>query len=480
MMRASADAGTGAIIPWRLRFPKDLRLIPRFETYPSVVSFAQTVLGKLLLMAIFGVGLWHSNPSWVPLITLLVLITAFPAYRRILVTFGALLWPFGISWRVATHSQLIDTALVLVFAGLMFDAAIRFPDSWFGRRPIVGFLGGFGISVFLVSYLPSGGRIHFELWQFLKVLSLYLWFIGYSLLDCTSKSRDHFALQLGTYQPFWMRGMVFSPIPCVKGARYLRRIEAKDSEQLAIAQIKGVKLLMWSFVLSLIWKALLRAVHGYLGIPTFPEVFASSVHRVPFPWFIGLASLISDFLEGLLYLSIVGHRIVACCRMAGFMALRNTYRPLRSRSIAEFWNRYLYYFKELLVDFFFYPTFMRYFKRWPRLRLFAATFAAACVGNVIFHFFLEMDSIEKFGFWKALAGFNVFIFYAVVLAAGIGISQLRQRQEKSGWIRGQLVPSFCAAGFFCILRVFTYSSMTQPIQEHFRFLAHLFNLNLFS
>jgi len=474
-MSAGADAGFGAITPWRLRFPKDLRLIPRFETYPSVVSFAQTVPGKLALIAIFGVG-FYSNPYWLPLLTLLVLTTALPAYRRILLTFGALLWPFVISWRVATPSQLIDTALVLIFAGLMFDAAIRFPHSWFGRRPIVSFLGGFGVSVLVVSYLPSGGRIHFELWQFLTILSLYIWFIGYSLLDCTSKGRDDFALQLGTYEPFWMQVSLYPPLPCLKGARYLRRIESKDSEQLAIAQIKGAKLLVWSFVLSVLLKVLVRIVHGYLGIPTYPEMLAFSVPRVPFPWFTGLASLISEFLENLLRVSVLGHRIVACCRMAGFLALRNTYRPLRSRSVAEFWNRYLYYFKELLVDFFFYPTFMRYFKRWPRLRLFAATFAAACLGNMFFHFFLQMGDIEKFGFWKTLAGFNVFMFYTIVLAIGIGISQLREPQEKSGWFRGQLVPSICVAGFFCILRVFDYGSTSPPIQEHFRFLAHIFNL----
>jgi len=45
--------------------------------------------------------------------------------------------------------------------------------------------------------------------------------------------------------------------------------------------------------------------------------------------------------------------------MAGFATLRNTYRPLESRSIAEFWNRYYYYFKEMLISFFFYPTFFR-------------------------------------------------------------------------------------------------------------------------
>jgi len=165
--------------------------------------------------------------------------------------------------------------------------------------------------------------------------------------------------------------------------------------------------------------------------------------------------------------------------MAGFLALRNTCRPLASRSIAEFWNRYYYYFKELLVDCFFYPTFMRYFKGHRRWRLFAATFAAACFGNAFYHFFRDLGYIADSGFWKALAGFQAYIFYTAVLAVGIGISQLRERRvETTSWIRGRLVPAFCVTGFFCILSVFDYdyTDKRYPLQECFRFLAHLFNL----
>ena len=148
----------------------------------------------------------------------------------------------------------------------------------------------------------------------------------------------------------------------------------------------------------------------------------------------------------------MGHRIdriVASCRMAGFMALRNRYRPLASRSIAEFWNRYYYYFKELLVDCFFYPTFMRYFKRRGHWRLFAATFAAASFGNAFYHFFSSPHYIEELGFWRALEGFQSYIFYTIVLAVGISISQVRKRKiENLSWIRGRLIPALCVTGFY--------------------------------
>ncbi len=92
----------------------------------------------------------------------------------------------------------------------------------------------------------------------------------------------------------------------------------------------------------------------------------------------------------MLTLSIWGHIIIATCRMAGFKALRNTWSPLQSKTIAEFWNRYYYYFKELLVEFFFYPTFLRFFKTKPRLRMFMATMAAAGLGNMLYHFFRDI------------------------------------------------------------------------------------------
>jgi hypothetical protein len=479
--------GDKAAAPGQPRFPGEFRLIPRIETYPAVLLFAQTLAGKLAIIGMFGVGLWGTHLSWplltrqselrfdLLLITLITATTTLPQYRRLLLTFGTLVWTYAVWWQKVDHWLLFYPA-TLILGGALFWSAIRFRDSWFGRRPVASLLAAFALSVLFASYFPRSGALWITAWSFLVVFSSFLWFIGYSLLDRNSKGRDNFALQLGTYRPFWL-GFYGSNIPYVKGAAYLRRIEAQNAEQLAISQIKGVKLFAWSVVLALALKAFTRVVHGYCGIPAYDDLFSQSVHRMPFPWYLGWASLIANFLETLLLVCIMGHRIVATCRMAGFQALRNTYRPLESRSIAEFWNRYFYYFKELLVDFFFYPTFMRYFKRWPRLRLLAATFAAACFGNVFFHFFRDMDYIRDMGFWKALAGFHVYIFYTIILATGIGVSQLRKRKvEKSNWLRGWLLPVLSVTGFYCILSIFDYTGRTYPIQEHFRFLAHILNL----
>ena len=462
------------------------RLIPKLEAYPWVVAFAESVAGKVALLALFGLGLYYAtwlhyvyNPRWKAQICFLVVITALPKYRRIVLTVGTLLWAFGIWWQWAEHPQIIQAGISIVVCGAIFGLASRFRESpglgsWFGRRLVATLLTGFALIVLLASYLPAGGSLRSASFSFLSVFAAYMWFLAYSLMDLSSKSRDPYALQAGAYHPIW--GSSSTPFP--KGSAYLRRIEAKNPEQLAVAQLKGLKLLGWSIVLDLFLTfAYIPFVHGYLMVPFYEFVWHLSVTRAHFPWYMGWASLISEFLERMIEFAIFGHRIIAVCRMAGFMALRNTYRPLSSRTLAEFWNRYYYYFKELLADCFFYPAFLKYFKKWGRWRLFAATFAAAGFGNAFFHFFRDVGYIEDLGFWHALVGFQSYIFYTIVLSTGIGISQMRPpKTEKLGWIRGRLIPMVGVSGFFCLLRVFDYTYKRYPIQESFRFLAHLLNL----
>src|SRR5207247_2697015 len=113
---------------------------------------------------------------------------------------------------------------------------------------------------------------------------------------------------------------------------------------------------------------------------------------------------IADCSENVIVIYVWGHTMIACFRMSGFRALRNNYRPLAARTIAEFLNRYYFYFKELLVEFFFYPTFFRFFKGRTRLRLAAATFAAAGLGNMFFHFIRDVGYVAQLGLWRALMG----------------------------------------------------------------------------
>jgi hypothetical protein len=458
--------------------PFRFRIIPAIDTYPAVVSFARTLVGKAVLLFLFGLGLKFWLPEWRAMTLWLALMTILPGRRRLLLTLGMLQWTFLLPLEKAQFSAgllppLILRVCVFVVGGLLFWCAVRFRQSTFGRHPLLVLLTTYAAFICLASILRESRSSLFLLWHFAMILSLYLWFIAYSLLDSSSKDRDPFGFQLGTFHPFW--GSTITPYP--KGSAYLRRIEARSPEQLAITQLKALKLLAWALVLNQVLSLFRAILYQRLAIPAFAVAFDHSFQRAPYPWFVCWASLVAAFFEAILVLSVQGHVIIACCRMAGFAALRNTCRPLESRTIAEFWNRYYFYFKELLVDVFFYPTFMRFFKGRPRLRLFVATLAAASFGNAYYHFFSDLEPIAKLGVWKAIVAYQPYVFYCLALGVGIGVSQLRKRKPvPTGWVRGRLVPSLAVALFYCLLRIFADASRTYPIQEHFRFLAHLFNL----
>ena len=69
-------------------------------------------------------------------------------------------------------------------------------------------------------------------------------------------------------------------------------------------------------------------------------------------------------------------------------------RPLRSRSVLDWWRRYNTHFRELLVDLFFYPIVLR-LRRRPYLAIWLATTAVFMVGSTLFH-------LPKFAFKHGL------------------------------------------------------------------------------
>ncbi len=454
----------------------EFRLIPRIEAYPGAVSFAQTPLGKVVLLVAFGLGVRVFLPALasVPVLMLpLAFITFMPEYRRFILA----LTPIALSVMETVHQPLLLglTLSAIALGILLYWCAMRWPKSRFGQRPLLFLLTGFTVLILFACAAPSHSFAYSFLWTLVGVMVSYIWFFCYALTDRGSKPGNDLTLELTSFRPLW--GSTGTPFP--KGAAYLRRIEAKNPEQLAIVQLKGLKLLLWVLLLGLFQFFWVKFFHGYLRIPTSDQALAMSVHRTPVVWHLRWESLILAFFELILSISIMGHRIIACCRMAGFNALRNTYRPLSSTTIAEFFNRFYYYFKELLVDFFFYPAFLRYFKGHKRMRMIFATFAAAFFGNGLYHFTRDWEIIRDMGLWKALANYQTMLFYNALLTAGLCISQMRKRKPApAGFFRGHLLSVFGVGLFYCLLSVFEISERVYPLAEHLRFFASLFFIHI--
>lgn len=478
------------------------RVIPPLDTYPKVVAFSQKLPGKILLLALFSAGLSFRTDSWLHLSVFMTAMTFLPQFRPVLLTIATFVslylagWPdVVIPWSIDQHQyptvfffKPLIVAAVLVFFAVYYMAVKQNRERWYAKRPIRNLLVFYILLLIAATSSPYSSPQDVYLWAFLVVLGKYLWFFNYTLLDRHHKETPHLALQAGYYSPFW--GGSSTPFP--KGAAYLRKIEAKSPEQLAISQLKGVKLLYWALLLGLLEKLLrqvfygsIDASHAFLGIsfslaiPTFQTVLGAGA-RDFYPWYINWLALIANFFVRLLWFSVWGHVIIACCRMSGYNALRNTYKPLQAASIADFWNRFYYYFKELLVDNFFYPAFLRYFKKWPKIRLFFATFAAAGFGNVLYHFLRDTGAIADKGFWPALISFRVYMFYGIVLSTAIGISQLyeKKRPTDMSWFRRNIATPVYVVGFYCILSIFDSSDGNLTLTDHFIFLLKLFNIHL--
>ena len=325
--------------------------------------------------------------------------------------------------------------------------------------------------VLLASQNVLHGIPQVMLWSFIGVFGGYFWFLAYAVLDSRQDKPDMIH-QLATFHPFWGSSIV----PFGKGISFLKKMEAKDETQAAITRINGLRLLLhcvWLRGLRLIFR---KVVHGYLGIPIMADAMLQQSLGTPYPTLLCWGSLIASFIEAVLKIAIWGNTVIAITRMAGFNLPPSSNKAFSARTLADFWNRYYFYFKEVLVDFFFYPTFMRCFKKHRRLRIIFATFMAACVGNVIFHFMWEIPMVAKIGLVETLTLFKTYLVYALLLSIGITISQLLPRKPETNSLRNRIFTPLGVCAFFCLIHIFDFDSTRplQPLSVAFAFLLHLF------
>ena len=399
----------------------------QFHEDPRVIAFWQAHLSGLL--------------AWLT-----------PSRRRAILAAGAL-WVLlreqkdivG-SAEVPLHIHELAAALsggvLLLLAWLLYRAAADFSalPKWIRKHPLLTLHGMYwGFLVLAWFTVPFTGLWREVLVAVAYVFPALIWRFSYLLLSgqygrmADTKFSDHFL----TIWPFYGG----SSTPYGKGFGYLSRCEAKTPEQLARSQLAGIKLL----ILSVIWQIAMNLMEGLLygsgnslteklgghtlGIPKLSHLVLKEGADTAF-W-VSWLSVYFELIYQVLRHAIHGHQIIAILRIFGFNVFRNTYKPLLAESVVEFWNRYYYYFKEIMANFFFLPTFTQLGSRlrnWPKLRLFAAVFAAAFVGNTYYHL-IKQDEIMVQGLvFDGLYELRSRIFYCFLLAFGIFISMLREQK----------------------------------------------------
>jgi hypothetical protein len=266
-----------------------------------------------------------------------------------------------------------------------------------------------------------------------------IWRCGYMLLcgqrgkAAATKFTDHFFYIF----PVWDG----TNTPPGKGHDNLSRAEAQTAATYSRSILAGIKLLL----LVALWKGAMQVigavVYGdpksaltgwlagnHLGIPRLRFIVNGDVTP---PLGIIWLSLYLELIWECLFIAAKGHVWIGMLRLLGFNVFRNTYKPLLAESVAEFWSRYYYYFKELMVEFFFLPTYLRVFRNRPMLRIVVAVFAAAFFGNMYYHLLQAKHPLIAADFRHLWWLLGARLIYCLMLAAGISVSMLRQQRLRA-------------------------------------------------
>ena len=346
--------------------PRRVRDLWAIDERDALVRHASTGIGRLVLVFVFSVAAMlaevHLLPvavaaafaylprcrNWIALGAALAALALNLDGKVAVEGIRAVLLREGLGDRSALAWAGTATVVWLACACGVLALVRRRKGLLIARRPLPVLLGTMAVLCALASAPWLGSAARAAVWSFLVVFAAFVWFLAYALVDQRSRAPAALPFQVGILHPFWGS----SATPFGKGAAFLRKHQAKDDVELAITQLKALKLLVWALLLMLAAEILEELVEVRLGIPEPPVLYRAHLsgesHPLPAMW----GSLVWAALGGTLTLAIWGHTIVAVARLAGFRLPRNTWRPLQSRSLAEFWNRYYYYFKELMVEFF--------------------------------------------------------------------------------------------------------------------------------
>lgn len=472
--------------------------VAQLHEHPELVAWAQTPIARLLIFVLAAVLLRPFELARL-MIPALALVMLWPHRRRVILALGAVASALTfVGTRARTELDLAGARVpvmailvVLVVLGALYAvylAALRFSalPLFVRRRPQV-WLHASLWSILAVAWMMPDGLANRGLALVVFALPFVIWRAGYVLMSgqrgraAGTRFQDHLFCLWPVYGG--------SNTPLGKGHDYLSRHEAGTSEAFARAQLGGLKLL----ILALLWRAALVVMGGLvygdpdnrlarlaggtgLGIPRLETLVGGEVAVArPVAWLALYVELVRVTLD----IAVSGHVVVGSLRLLGFNVFRNTYKPLLATTIVDFWNRFYYYFKELLVDFFFFPTYLRWFRRHARLRILAATLAAAGLGNLYYHLLQRhgfLLTADLAGLWPWL---STRALYCLLLALGIYVSMLREQRR-----RGTTAPPAGLATrvrrvagvwtFFALLSV--WSEGSAPFGRRLEFLLALFGL----
>lgn len=428
-------------------------VIPKLETNQRLIEFSQTVVGQAGLLGLFAVGLFLMKvPSWI-FITIVLLALQFGAnYKKwilLLASFSAAIFYMRLDFELISsfaskvHASLpigftpyrIVILILVIFTGLLIlkPKDRRWPFR--SKHPVLALAIFFNLSVLAAISLPLEAHSATFYWSFLLVFGNYFWFFAYALKDQLHHRREFDFFDFSFARAYWSGSY---RIPLHTGPQALATNEAHDTQTYTILKIKALKLLYWSFILKHVADLFHYFLFGKfewlpwdITLPTLAvnkdQLSLSHINQLDWKVWQYWAFMLCTYVLYQMKITYIGNTLISVARMSGFYLYRVSHRPLKARSLADFFRRIHYYYYEVIKTFFFYPTLSRFFKKQRRLRLFFATFIAIFVGGGIqVHFFSHPEVYVGYSLYEALLRWLPAGIYHILFGLFLGFSMVHE------------------------------------------------------
>jgi hypothetical protein len=250
-----------------------------------------------------------------------------------------------------------------------------------------------------------------------------------------------------------------------------------------------VRLILVSVLFFSLGRVLLEALYEgglALGLQSYPgyDDLVRALHAGRTPgvadvWF----ALAWAFLSFYLLWTAVAHFKVGLWRLFGYDIEPYFQRPFAATNFVDVWRRYSYYYREFLVQTFYYPVFLRCFKKRPRLRIFVATFAAAGLGNLVYHILYQ--GLYRGPSPEMLAAELRTLPYYVLLGGLIAATQVwlvyGPRRRRRAWTRSpriglDVLAAAATLGAFITIRPFHHVPIDYTLGDSLRIVLAAFGI----
>jgi hypothetical protein len=426
-----------------------LTLLPPFETYPRLVSFAQSPIGKIIIVLFYSLILFLVPGFAMPreMAPLFLMALAFlPDNRRTIIFIGGLLCadsylfhfsnmlPSNIGSVVYGH-ELQNIARTLAIGTPLF-ALSYFPRTEALRKE-GHWIAAAAVAVTALFAFCIAQPLKKMFWVVAITWTPLIWNFG-----CATRESGELNLDKSRNRPIFLLpawGLHYFPIPA--SPSQLNRFEARTERDFTISQLKGLKLAIWCLIIFIVHDVVAQIAFQSpiyvialtwlpsLHLPNLDSENLSEILVMPIPAWKFWCSLI---LRSWLYMAFIASTsgmIVSFARMCGYCIFRHTYRPFEAINFFDFMRRMAYYYVEFISTFFFFPIFFMLSKIPRRLRLFLATFLAIMTGGILVKVFEALHRVPIDGFREVLSSYSKFFMYYGLLSVILGISASSRKRS---------------------------------------------------